>query len=266
MSRENDRALRFYTEVLGLDHLHYGLWKPDEELTLANMKVAQLRYEDFLIGKLPAGARSVLDVGCGTSAMTRRMLALGLEVEGLSPDETQKDTFTRTLSVPFHHSRFEDFDSNRRYDCLVMSESCQYIPMEPLMEKVKARLNPGGHLVICDYFVLDNAQGIMAKSGHNYDRFKTLAERSGLQLVEEVDVTEGAARTLDLAADMAKRGLLAGDILTEKVRLKHPFITRVVFRLFRKKWNKINAERILIDSSAFKANKKYVYLKYRYAG
>jgi MPBQ/MSBQ methyltransferase len=266
MSRENDRSLRFYNEVLGLDHLHYGLWEPDEELTLANMKTAQLRYEDFLVERLPSDARSVLDVGCGTSAMTRRLLALGLEVEGLSPDETQKNTFTRTLGVPFHHCRFEHFSPTRRYDCLIMSESCQYIPMEPLIEKVQACLNPGGHLVIFDYFVLDCAQGIMTKSGHNYNRFKALAESAGLELVEEVDLTDEAARSLDLADDLAKRVLLAGDILTEKTRRKHPVITRLVFRLFRNKWNRINAERILIDSAAFRANKKYVYLKYRHAG
>lgn len=265
MSRENDRSLRFYNEVLGLDHLHYGLWKPDEALTLANMKVAQLRYEDFLLEKLPADAKSVLDVGCGTSAMTRRMLALGLDVEGLSPDETQKNNFTKNLRVPFHHCRFEHFTPPHRYDCLIMSESCQYIPLDRVMEKVKASLNPGGHLVICDYFVLDSARGVMAKSGHNYNRFKQVAADAGLQLLEEVDVTEEAARSLDLADDLAKRVLLAGDILTEKFRTKHPLATRLVFRLFRRKWNKVNAERILIDSAAFKAHKKYVYLKYRLA-
>lgn len=266
MSRENDRSLRFYNEVLGLDHLHYGLWKPDEELTLANLKTAQLRYEDFLLERLPGDARSVLDVGCGTSAMTRRMLARGLDVEGLSPDVTQKDVFTRTLSVPFHHCRFEDFKATRRYDCVVMSESCQYIPMEPMMMNVKAGLEPGGHLVICDYFVRDCASGVMAKSGHNYNSFKALAERSGLCLAEEVDITEEAARSLDLAADLARRVLVAGDILTEKFRHKHPMLTRLALALARRKWERLSADRILIDSAAFKANKKYVYLKYRYAG
>ena len=75
MSRENDRTLRFYNEVLGLDHLHYGIWEVDDDLTLANMKEAQQRYEDLLISKLPGDARKILDVGCGTSAMTQRMLS-----------------------------------------------------------------------------------------------------------------------------------------------------------------------------------------------
>ena len=83
MSREDDRVLRFYNEVLGLDHLHYGIWKEDDELTLSNLKEAQLRYEDFLIGRLPPTARKILDVGCGTSAMTRRLLDMGLDVHGL---------------------------------------------------------------------------------------------------------------------------------------------------------------------------------------
>ena len=128
MSREDDRSLRFYNEVLGLDHLHYGIWKGDEELTLANLKVAQLRYEDLLVSKLPQQARKILDVGCGTSTMTKRMLDMGLDVHGLSPDETQKNNFTHNLNAPFYHSFFEAFESEEKFDCLIMSESAQYIP------------------------------------------------------------------------------------------------------------------------------------------
>ena len=110
MSREDDRSLRFYNEVLGLDHLHYGIWKENEELTLANMKAAQLRYEDLLVSKLPQQARKVLDVGCGTSAMTKRMLAMGLEVHGLSPDDTQKNNFTQKSPIFFSKLRLRNFN------------------------------------------------------------------------------------------------------------------------------------------------------------
>ena len=71
MSREDDRSLRFYNEVLGLDHLHYGIWNGDEELTLANLKEAQLRYENYLISKLPPSAKKILDVGCGIGTTLR---------------------------------------------------------------------------------------------------------------------------------------------------------------------------------------------------
>ena len=47
MSRKNDRALRFYVEVLDLERLNYGLWLEDDELSLTNLKKAQKRYEDY---------------------------------------------------------------------------------------------------------------------------------------------------------------------------------------------------------------------------
>ena len=262
MSREDDRSLRFYNEVLGLDHLHYGIWNGDEELTLANLREAQLRYEDFLVGKLPSSAKKILDVGCGTSAMTRRMLSMDLEVHGLSPDKTQMENFTQNLQVPFHHCLFEDFESEERFDCMVMSESAQYIPFVQLFENVKKHTNPGGHLMICDYFVLDHASGVLAKSGHNLTQFRAEAEKQGFKLIDERDITQETARTLDLALLLAERILKAAEIFSERPREKHPFLTKILFRLFRKKWEKINRDRALIDSEAFQDQKRYLFLLY----
>ena len=44
-AKRNSHALKFYSDVLGLEHLHYGIWQEDDELTLANLKVAQERYQ-----------------------------------------------------------------------------------------------------------------------------------------------------------------------------------------------------------------------------
>ncbi len=266
MSKENDRALRFYNQVLGLDHLHYGLWDKEEDLTLANMRLAQQRYEDFLVGHVPESVQSLLDVGCGTSALSRRLLEKGLDVEGLSPEASQMENFRSHLNAPFHHCRFEQFTPTRRYDCLIMSESCQYIPMDRLFAQVERCLKPEGHLLIFDYFVLDSAQGRLAKSGHNYSGFLQAAESRNWIKQEETDITESAARTLDLAEDFAQRSLVAAEILSEKFRSRRPRLTKFLFWLGRKKWQKIEEQRVLIDSEAFCAHKKYVFLHYCISG
>ena len=67
----NDRALRIYNEVLGLDRLHYGMWLEEDELSYENLKKAQIRYEDYLIENIPEGVKTILDVGCGSGAVTR---------------------------------------------------------------------------------------------------------------------------------------------------------------------------------------------------
>lgn len=42
-SKQDSRALRFYSDVFGPGHLHYGLWQAGEETLLANLKAAQAR-------------------------------------------------------------------------------------------------------------------------------------------------------------------------------------------------------------------------------
>ena len=66
---KNDRALRFYRDVLGLERLHYGMWLPDDPLTMEALQAAQKRYEDFLIENVPEGVERILDVGCGTGEL-----------------------------------------------------------------------------------------------------------------------------------------------------------------------------------------------------
>jgi len=263
LSKENDRSLRFYHEVLGLEHLHYGLWEPDEALTLENLKIAQQRYEAFFVGRLPAGATSVLDVGCGTSALCRRLRDAGYAAESLSPDRTQGERFRAELNLPFHACRFEHFEPGHRYDAILMSESCQYVPLDRITDQVKRCLKPGGHWLICDYFVQDHAKGRIAKSGHRVSEFKSRARAAGFETVEEVDVTEAASRTLEIANDAIERMILGGEILTEKFRLTRPRLTWLIARLTRKKWKKLQEERVLIDPEAFRNNKRYLFIKYR---
>lgn len=267
MSKENDRALRLYSEVLGLEHLHYGLWDEGEELTLENLKKAQARYEDLVVGHIiaerPAEEMRVLDVGCGTGSLSRRLIAEGYQVEGLSPDRSQKDNYIATLKVPFHHSRFENFQPEQTFDVLIFSESCQYVKPDGLVEVAAKCLKPGGQIVICDYFTTKNATGRMAKSGHEVSAFKATMEEAGYVLDASTDITDRTTPTLELATDFVRRGLIALDILTEKTRAKHPLLTRLVMRLSRKKRNKLESQRILIDAEAFRAQKRYLCLRYR---
>ena len=61
MSKKNDRTLRFYHEVLGLDYLHYGIWDMEDELTIDNLKKAQQKYEDYIIESIPQDTKKILD-------------------------------------------------------------------------------------------------------------------------------------------------------------------------------------------------------------
>jgi SAM-dependent methyltransferase len=255
--KTNDRALRFYNEVLGLERLHYGLWQLPDELTLDNLKAAQQRYEDLLTGSIPEDAKAVLDVGCGTGVMAANLKALGYDVEGMTPDIHQKALIEEKAEIKLHFCKFEDFQPSKAYDCIIMSESAQYIPLQKLFDVAAKALRSGGYLMVCDYFVLNHARGIMAKSGHNLDAFMEASGKHGFNLLKSRDITNETAKTLEMADNICDRARLAIDIATEKIRKRHPGLTRLVLRLLRAKIGKLTEERRLIDAELFRANKRY---------
>jgi SAM-dependent methyltransferase len=261
--KTNDRALRFYNQVLGLERLHYGLWQLQDELTLENLKAAQQRYEDLLTGSIPEDAKAVLDVGCGTGVMGAKLKSLGYEVEGLTPDIHQKELIEAKAEIHLHFCKFEDFRPSKAYDCIIMSESAQYIPLQRLFDVAAKALRRDGYLMVCDYFVLNHAQGILAKSGHNFAAFMDAAAAGGFNVLKSRDITSETAKTLEMADDVCDRALLAADIATEKIRRRHPALTRLVMRLLRGKIGKLNEERRLIDAELFKANKRYQFLLFQ---
>lgn len=254
----NDTALRFYRDVLGLERLHYGIWNENDDLTFDALKAAQERYENYLLDNIPEGSETVLDVGCGTGEMCVNLQKRGFKVEGLSPDRNQKRYFAEKLKVPFHHTRFEDHSPEKgKYDCIIMSESCQYIPVESVFQNASIGLKDGGHLMICDYFVTDDSAGILSKSGHNREAFLKAASEAGYRIVKHRDITDEAAKTLEMGKLLADRILLAADIFTERFREKHSRCFKFVKWLFRKKIAKLEDQLPLLDAKRFSEVKRY---------
>ncbi|EDY82619.1 Methyltransferase domain family [Verrucomicrobiia bacterium DG1235] len=262
----NDTALRFYRDVLGLERLHYGIWNDGDELTFEALKEAQERYENFLLDSIPVGSGKVLDVGCGTGEMCVNLQKRGYDVEGLSPDRNQKRYFAEKLMVPFHHSKFEDFEPEAgKYDCIIMSESCQYIPMKRVFENAAVALKSSGHLMVCDYFVVDHGAGILSNSGHDRESFLKCAEDAGYKVIKHRDITKEAARTLDMGKQIADRILMAVDIFTERFREKHGVCYKFVKWLFRKKIAKMENQLPLLDSKRFSEVKRYEFFLFQKA-
>lgn len=265
-SKKDSRALRFYSDVLGLEHLHYGLWDADAEVTLANLKTAQANYQQAIIDLLPPPPARILDVGCGTGELSKTLKAAGYEMEGLSPDVNHIASYAEKVDRPFHNCIFEDFQADTQFDVVIMSESCQYIAFDKLFPVLATCLKKNGIWLVVDYFVKDGVTGVMAKSGHTYTEFQRAVAASDFIMDFDRDITDATLPTLDFAANLVSRGELALSMLKQRIDQRSFALSKlvnVILWLARKEVKKLDENRILIDSAAFKQAKTYRLMRFK---
>jgi SAM-dependent methyltransferase len=107
---------------------------------------------DRLIQERRPGARTLLDVACGTGAHLEHLT--GYEVEGLDLDPEMLAVASERLpNVPFHEGDMADFDLGKRFDAVVcMFSSIGYVKTEDRLHSAIAsmarHLAPGGLLVV----------------------------------------------------------------------------------------------------------------------
>jgi SAM-dependent methyltransferase len=104
-------------------------------------------YHSLLLRQAPPGARTALDVGCGTGKLARRLARQGLSVTGIDVSE-------RVLSVaraigPDHIVyRHEDAkQATGRYDFITCVAALHHMPPDALT-RLRCLLNPGGVLAV----------------------------------------------------------------------------------------------------------------------
>lgn len=256
-------ALRLYHEVLGLDHLHYGLWN-GEAFTLEGLKAAQDRFSRHLCSWVPAGVDSVLDVGCGVGSTALMLRQAGLDVEGLSPDPYHRAEFARRVGAPFHLSRFQEFEPARRFDLVLMSESAQYVWLDRLFSAARRSVAPGGFLLVADYFTVNGCTGLLARSGHPLGPFLEEADLAGLSIVRSEDITERVAPTLDLAQTWLRAYVEPClSVASDSFRTRHPHLARLAGWLLHRRIARLRELAKLLDSSEFKRHKRYLVLLFR---
>ncbi|MBD3679174.1 MAG: methyltransferase domain-containing protein [Rhodobacteraceae bacterium] len=197
-----DVGLSFMRWLTGAENLHYGLWT-GIDVNAANLGAAQAAYTVNLFSYLPKGKLNILDIGGGAGETAKKLIALSHEVEIVVPSAFLAQRCRENApQATVHECMFEEFESDRKFDLCLFSESFQYIPYETALDKAASLLEPGGHILIADCFRSENYEGVKRSQtvggGHRLSAFRAGLATRPVKVLKEEDITEAVAPSIDL--------------------------------------------------------------------
>jgi len=253
---------------LKLDHLHYGYWTGDIEIDIANLHIAQDEYAKFVISHIPDGVKTILDVGCGTGQIAKKLLDMGYQVDCVSPCPFLKKQASELLGNRSYvfECFYENLQTVNRYDMVLFCESFQYIDMEQALSKTNKFLNSGGYLLVCDIFRKDVLDKTFMGGGHSLTKFYNLIAKSSFRLIENVDITEQTAPNMDLLDDVMES--VVRPVVSAGVRFfesRNPITLKLLRWKYRKKINKAHKKYLEGRKTGknFKKYKSYQFFLYK---
>ncbi len=219
--------LRYFFET---EYLHFGYWDKLEP-KFANLKSAQELYADNLQHTIPAGVRTILEVGCGSGEMAKKLLGSGYQVDVVSPPSIMTSLAQEKLDGRVHFSEclFEDYESDKRYDLVLFSESFQFVNLETAIRKASQY---GRYILIADVFKKDVAEKSPIGGGHPYSNFLRIVREHNVAVVTDRDVTREIAPQFDLEADVMQRFVKPFVSVLERMYRTSGFLMRSIVRMF----------------------------------
>ena len=197
-----DAGAGFIRWLTGAENLHYGLWT-DLEPVAENLGKAQEAYTEKLLGDLPEGRLSILDVGGGAGETARKLTDLGHGVDIVVPSRLLAGRCRANApDARVHETTFEEFDSDTAFDLCLFSESFQYIPLRIALDKALQLTASGGHVLIADCFRSEGfAPGGKTRivgGGHPVAEFRAALEACAGNVLRQEDITEAVAPSIDI--------------------------------------------------------------------
>ncbi len=250
------------------EHLHYGYWTNNLEVDITNLRIAQENYAKFLVSHIPDGVKKILDVGCGSGQIAKMLVDIGYQVDCVSPSPYLSKQARQLLGDTSHifECFYEELQTENRYDLILFSESFQYINPQEAIRKTLGFLSQDGYVLICDFFKKNSPDKSPLPGGHPLRGFYNVISEYPLELVEDLDITEQTAPTLDVVNDMLNEvAKPTVDLAQQLLDNRYPLMSKFLRFLYKKKITKLNKKYFSKAKTGenFKKFKSYRLLLYR---
>ena len=258
-----DLGLLLFKNFLDTDYMHYGLFKDGLDAKIINLPKAQENYAELLLSIMPEGISSILEVGCGSGRFAYNLSEKGYNVECVTPQSQLADYAEDLLigKANVNKSKYEDFNTSKKYDLILFSESFQYIKMKDSISKSIRLLNPGGFILIADFFQTDAEGKSALGGGHKFSAWQELLSESDLEVQFQKDVTDLTAPTIDIADQLSKElAFPIWKLILNGLGSKYPTLLRFLRWKYANKINKIEHTYFSgeMNGDNFKKYKKYM--------
>lgn len=250
------------------EYLHYGYWSKGLAVDSTNVYQAQENYANLIVSRIPAGVKTILDVGCGAGKFAEKLLNEGYEVDCVSPSPNLTRHVRRLLGnrSQIFECSYEDLYTEKKYDLILFSESFQYIPYRSSMPLSIKLLTKNGTILICDFFRRKTEETSPIGGGHDLQGFYSYVAKLPLELIEDLDITKETAPSIDIVDEFLTNTLVPiYNLIFYALENNYPKITQFIRWKFKKRLDKINYKYLQrkTNGESFARFKSYHLLLYK---
>lgn len=230
-------------KLFDFSELHYGYWTDGLEVKISNFSEAQARYSEFLLSQIPSGVHTILDVGSGAGEFAAKLVSRGYKVDCVSPSPflTEKVKARLGDGVHIYPVKFEDLQTEKKYDLVLFSESFQYVPLTRALQHACTLLNPNGHVIVSDFFKLKPGNEGPLGGGHPIEEFMKAIEGLPLNKVRELDITKETAPTMQMFGEILNDvGAPLKELVVGLIQHRHPNLSKFLGWKFKNRFKKLN--------------------------
>lgn len=113
------------------------------------------QYQKYLIKQIPKRCYRILDVGCGTGELTRKLAAFAGEVVGIDVAENmiaearRRNNSEKIIYMPASAEQYLA-ETENTFDVIISIAALHHMDEEKVLEQMKRKLTPDGRILILD--------------------------------------------------------------------------------------------------------------------